>query len=239
MPKYFWYQAESQSQLLPFPTLLYGQSAAGVWLNGRSFYYQKGAGSSLLSTFALTYGQNQEPPPFVLGRRRFDDSQPVNNAALIPGTTLLTGQSPEIVYPFRRSVVPTRQEVFIPALFAAYLIPGVISLNEAYPTDLDVAATNATGGVLPYSYIYQIALHGSGMWSSRPFSTLASSILDTLAQCTLYDVRLQYTDSSSPAQVVYSNILTVSTTGCGGGLKTQIPDLPVGMFSTGTAVRMN
>jgi hypothetical protein len=72
MPKTFFYQAVSNSQLLPFPTLFYGQSSTAVWLGQRQFWYVQSASSDLLPAFALTYGKNQEHPSFLIGKKRFD-----------------------------------------------------------------------------------------------------------------------------------------------------------------------
>jgi|ERR1700733_2752845 len=217
MPKYFWYQAESQSQLLPGPLLLYGQSATALWPNQRTFWYVQSANSELFGPATILTGQNQEPPAFLLTKRRFDDFVSANNAKILPASLLISHAS-DTLCPFRRAAFPAQQDIFIPAplVSGVVLVPGVITLTAQANSNLSFSATDATGGVLPYSYNYEIALHGTGMWTFAGFGTLTNTNITHLAACTSYDVRLQYTDSSTPtAQVVYSNVITASTTGCG------------------------
>lgn len=173
---------------------------------------------------------------------RYYQYQSVANAPQIIATLITTYSMDNWISPPKNwggSTIPFTSNVI--GLTVATLVPGVVSFISATVDSISVSATDASGGTLPYTYIYQVALHGTGDWMSRPFSTLSASVLDTLITGTSYDIRLTYTDSTSPTpQVVYSNVLTESTTGNapGGGGENQIPNLPQGLYSTGTAVRM-
>ena len=131
MPKTFFYQASSTSQLLPFPTLFYGQSSTAVWLGQRQFWYVGSAPASNVLAPALDkYGDSLEPERFLLAKKRFDDYPVVNNIQLLSAGILASGmQEPERFLLATRRFDGLLQDVFLPAAIVPFVPPPVPSVT--------------------------------------------------------------------------------------------------------------
>ena len=150
MPKTFFYQASSTSQLLPFPTLFYGQSSTAVWLGQRQFWYVGSAPSAaLIPPSSATYGQMQEPERFLLARRKFDDYPVVNNIQLLSAGILASGiQEPYSFLLTKRRFDAIMQDVFLPAT----IVPTPPPPTAGFKTD--IVPTNVSGNSIGRGIIY-------------------------------------------------------------------------------------
>lgn len=106
------------------------------------------------------------------------------------------------------------------------LVAGVITVGTITNTTIAVTATDATGGVSPYTYQYATRLSGIGGYVNFALTTRNGTITG-LAAGAPYDIRLTYTDSAS--NVVTAFALDIRTTGGVVGFGMQIFPIGIGV----------
>lgn len=91
------------------------------------------------------------------------------------------------------------------------LASGIAKATAIGSDTIDLSATDATGGVVPYSYQWQRSLDGGGTWSDLAGATTRSFSDTGLDLDSTYHYRLVFTDADADASTVTSNVVSATT----------------------------